>query len=273
MNIITLNGSDADHFATINYPDGQRSIILNLSELDVKKPVHIKCRIRNFNELEMMMCLVGALKRNDFYIQRIDYVYLFGMRSDRAFKPGEPNYFKDVVVPILKTFGEKKTYILAPHNQMILDLLDASILFSPDHDLSSITDFDHILLNGDENSSFLHKTFGKWTANYDFHFKKIRENSLINVKLDGRTLITLRKAQTQHIPILIQDDLCDAGGTFIGEAKYLRENGISNPLNLFVAHGLFTKGLEPLLEHFEHIYCTNSYQDIDHPHVTQIKVI
>jgi len=77
----------------------------------------------------------------------------------------------------------------------------------------------------------------------------------------------------KNIPILICDDLCDAGGTFIGEAKYLRENGISNPLNLFVGHGLFTKGLEPLLEHFEHIYCTNSYQDIDHPRVTQLKVI
>jgi ribose-phosphate pyrophosphokinase len=78
----------------------------------------------------------------------------------------------------------------------------------------------------------------------------------------------------KSIPIILIDDLCDAGGTFIAAAKYLRDElKLQNELNLFVGHGLFTKGLDPLLEHFNKIICTNSYQNIEHPRVDQIKVI
>jgi ribose-phosphate pyrophosphokinase len=47
--------------------------------------------------------------------------------------------------------------------------------------------------------------------------------------------------------VLIVDDLCDAGGTFILLAKELISKGASKVV-LFVSHGLFTKGTEVLFE-------------------------
>ena len=49
-------------------------------------------------------------------------------------------------------------------------------------------------------------------------------------------------------PILIADDLCDGGGTFVALAEAIRKSPTyrGQPLWLYVTHGLFTKGLEPL---------------------------
>jgi ribose-phosphate pyrophosphokinase len=43
--------------------------------------------------------------------------------------------------------------------------------------------------------------------------------------------------------ILIIDDLCDGGRTFVETAKILKEFGPAN-INLYVSHGLFTKGVD-----------------------------
>jgi ribose-phosphate pyrophosphokinase len=45
--------------------------------------------------------------------------------------------------------------------------------------------------------------------------------------------------------VLIVDDICDGGATFIGLAKALRQAGAS-AVHLFVSHGLFTKGTKVL---------------------------
>ena len=47
--------------------------------------------------------------------------------------------------------------------------------------------------------------------------------------------------------VLIVDDICDGGATFVLLAKELFKNK-AKEVNLFVTHGLFTKGLKPLKE-------------------------
>jgi ribose-phosphate pyrophosphokinase len=55
-------------------------------------------------------------------------------------------------------------------------------------------------------------------------------------------------------PILIVDDICDGGGTFLGIAGQLP----GRDLFLYVTHGIFSKGLSALAEKFRHIYTTDS---------------
>lgn len=56
---------------------------------------------------------------------------------------------------------------------------------------------------------------------------------------------------------LIVDDICDGGGTFIGLAEAI---GIGlQRLDLWVTHGVFSKGLEELSKHFGNIHTTDSY--------------
>ena len=61
--------------------------------------------------------------------------------------------------------------------------------------------------------------------------------------------------------VMIVDDICDGGATFISLAKILKELGAAE-INLFVTHGIFSKGFKVFEGLIENIYCTNSlWQD------------
>ncbi|QEG06783.1 putative ribose-phosphate pyrophosphokinase [Escherichia phage bumzen] len=58
--------------------------------------------------------------------------------------------------------------------------------------------------------------------------------------------------------VMILDDICDGGRTFIEAAKHLREAGAKR-VELYVTHGIFSKGVESLLDNgIDHIYTTNT---------------
>lgn len=60
---------------------------------------------------------------------------------------------------------------------------------------------------------------------------------------------------------LIIDDLCDGGATFISVAQLLRRDleGSVDSIDLYVTHGVFSKGKEHLLKNgINHVYTTNS---------------
>jgi ribose-phosphate pyrophosphokinase len=69
---------------------------------------------------------------------------------------------------------------------------------------------------------------------------------------------------------LVVDDLCDAGGTFIGLAEEAKKvYGVT--LDLFVTHGLFTKGTSALEKVYNNIITTDSVE-INNPPVMTLKV-
>lgn len=64
----------------------------------------------------------------------------------------------------------------------------------------------------------------------------------------------------EGLNLLVADDLCDGGRTFIELAKVLRKQNCAR-LKLVVTHGLFTKGVAELTAPgmYDKIYTTNSY--------------
>jgi ribose-phosphate pyrophosphokinase len=74
-------------------------------------------------------------------------------------------------------------------------------------------------------------------------------------------------------PILIIDDLCDGGRTFIEIAKRLRIQGNENELYLVVSHGIFSHGETELDKYFKRIYTTNSISDSESTFIQRMKVI
>jgi ribose-phosphate pyrophosphokinase len=71
-----------------------------------------------------------------------------------------------------------------------------------------------------------------------------------------------------HIPdnvggknYIIIDDICDGGRTFIELAKLFKENG-AGKMSLYVTHGIFSKGLDVLREHFDHVYCYHTFLEL-----------
>jgi ribose-phosphate pyrophosphokinase len=82
------------------------------------------------------------------------------------------------------------------------------------------------------------------------------------------------EADCEGKDLLLIDDICDGGGTFIGLAEKLKELKPKS-MSLYVTHGIFSKGIEDLLNVFDNITTTNTFI---HPYgdderITTIKVI
>jgi ribose-phosphate pyrophosphokinase len=70
---------------------------------------------------------------------------------------------------------------------------------------------------------------------------------------------------------LVVDDICDGGGTFIGLGEKIREQGAF--ADLFVSHGIFSKGTEDLKKVFKNIITTDSREVHDRNDVLTITLL
>lgn len=59
--------------------------------------------------------------------------------------------------------------------------------------------------------------------------------------------------------LLVLDDICDGGRTFIELAKLLKSR-YPKQIELAVTHGIFSYGVEVVAEHFDHVYTTDSFR-------------
>ena len=70
----------------------------------------------------------------------------------------------------------------------------------------------------------------------------------------GKITATTFEGDVEGRKLLIVDDICDGGRTFIELAKVLQAQG-AQEIYLYITHGIFSKGLEPLKPYFQQIYC------------------
>lgn len=84
----------------------------------------------------------------------------------------------------------------------------------------------------------------------------------VNGKLSGFYVPVDDLAEKIYPELVLIDDICDGGGTFIGIAEQLQKlrdrKDWSVRVVLYVTHGLFTKGTDTLLKYFDQIVTTNS---------------
>lgn len=67
----------------------------------------------------------------------------------------------------------------------------------------------------------------------------------------------------QHLKgkvVLIADDICDGGRTFIGLAEFITRKDVKvKSKALYVTHGIFSKGIGELMSHFDIVACPNLF--------------
>lgn len=68
-------------------------------------------------------------------------------------------------------------------------------------------------------------------------------------------------------PIVVIDDICDGGRTFLGIADALDALGVKNERVLYVSHGIFSAGLDQLMSKFSRIYTKNLMGRVEHPNL------
>ncbi len=189
---------------------------------------------------------------------------LIGQRSDRRFNPSESFDLK-VIANFINSMDFDKVDILHPHSPISLALIHNSSKISH---LTYVQEaFQHIgnpvLVSPDAGAyKTTHEIADKLGADL-VPSNKVRVNGTPQISIQG---------DVKGKDCLIVDDLADGGRTFKYLAEALKKQGASKVF-LYVTHAQFNYGFEELKETIDHVYCTNSYKDIEDAFVTQFKVI
>ena len=199
--------------------------------------------------------------------------YLPYARQDRACQKGESFSLK-VIIDLINALGFEKVIVVDPHSDVanhllsnievisVKDILTANVPLSyakymvyPKYELLPLM---HNLVAPDTGA--VEKVQSLSTDIIYTASKKRDKNT-------GKIIETTLGFLVHHIEYFIVDDICDGGGTFIALAKLLKEGGATK-VSLYVTHGIFSRGVEPLKEYIDEVYCFYSF--ISDPFINQI---
>jgi ribose-phosphate pyrophosphokinase len=228
------------------------------------KIVKIKSRLNNFKDLELIICANQALRNMGADRVHLYVPYFIGARSDRQFQEGGINYLKQVICPIINSQNFASVTVLDPHS----DVLEACVNNFIKANNHILVDFALESLNGRSAQTIIvSPDAGALKKIYDVakHFNitnvvtasKVRDivsGNIVRIAVPGMSL-----SDIEHIIII--DDICDGGRTFIELAKVIKEQ-TNIPIYLIVTHGIFSAGLDQLTEYIDGIFSTNSVKDL-----------
>lgn len=225
------------------FPDGQIQFWL---EDSVSGPLDLDIAI---TDSEMLDLFIQMIYLRGFKSIQINYLY--GGRSDKS-RAGS-RYVSDLnamLMSIVSRFAEGQVDVVMPHN---ISTGWSSIV--PLHDCFTRENYDLILFP-DESAA----------KRFQNEFHGIVKHTCVKKRDQQSGEIVSHWIPTDvedFDRILVVDDLCDGGRTFLNIAEKLNQaTGGANKLDLYVVHGVFSNNaIARLKESYDTIYTTNSYQD------------
>jgi ribose-phosphate pyrophosphokinase len=259
MRIYTPAGDLA--FKVFSFPDGQPHFKLETHDVDFRSVV-IETAIRNPAELFQVLAVNNVLRRMGYTEVSLDIRYLLAARMDRPISAAEP-FTLDVVASVLNGCGFARVRILDAHSPVATSLIRNSVNLLAANAAKQAADScgTHIVICPDKGAVQRTQDLTMSWARHIIYCTKERDMSTGQL---SQFRVQSPVDQFAGQSVLIVDDICDGGGTFTGLAKVLREAGAKS-VNLFVTHGIFSKGLNALLtsDGIDKIFTTDSYFDYD----------
>lgn len=259
---------------TFLFPAGESGVKLDTQNLLYRSAFAphqtIWARLQSSKDVMELVMVTDALRRFDPTPINLVLGYVPYARQDRVCVPGESFSLK-AFAGLINGLDFQKVTVFDPHSDVTgavfdrvhiipqvdiigkFDALNARLQPTPPDNRPIFVSPD---AGANKRTSELagfygHASFIRADKLRDLATGKIKEIVVVNdrAEIEGRTCI-------------IVDDLCDAGGTFIGLAAALKAKG-ARWVELYVTHGLFTKGTTPLYKGgIDAIWTTNSFYDV-----------
>lgn len=264
----------------IHFPGGEEHARLSTS-VALTNPVTVTAKLTDSAEIMKMILVIDAVRRlfsANALTANIKLVvpYFPYARQDRVAVPGE-SLSVAVMAGLVNSLQCTNITVLDPHSDVSSALL---------HNVRSVTQGECIRcspelvgLIHDNNSVLIAPDAGASKKIYKlasyFGTDRVtvldKDRNPINGEITG-IKYSYGISDLAGKTAIIADDICDGGRTFIEAAKVLRNLGATKVI-LYVTHGLFTKGVEPLYPLIDTIYTTDSYCTTQYESVNYINVI
>ena len=263
---IFLNNDSVERF---NFPGGECHIRITPSK--VGENANIKAYLYNSDDIMSLLLTVDAIRRvNPIININLTMPYFPYARQDRICNKGEAFSVK-VMVDLINSLQCNSVIIYDPHSDITPSLLNncqviTSAKIITTSPLKSFID-DNLLTLVSPDAGAENKT--------KEIVKQLRKKEIINAfktrdTKTGKITSCTINGNVKDKNIIIVDDICDGGQTFVELSKKLRSQGAKD-IYLYVTHGIFSKGLKVLKEHLIHIYCYHTFlneNEIDNDFLT-----
>ncbi len=243
------------NFESFFFSGGEPHIRIT-STLNQEEEVTITHRLKSFNDFGLLLLAIDALKRMGVEKINTFIPYFPAARQDRVMTPGESLSVK-VYADILNAQNLNKITVYDPHSEVTPALLNTCEVITNLNFIKEVIQTineDVYLVSPDGGA--LKKIYKLASALQDYEVIECsKQRDVKTRKLSG---FKVYADDLKGKACLLVDDICDGGGTFIGLAKELKAKN-AGKLYLAISHGIFSRGIADLKEHFEEVFSTNSF--------------
>lgn len=248
------------------YPDGSPRIVFN-NHIHIKNIGHIVLRPKRLNSFLASMFFLDALKHRNISINKITIPFIIGSRQDRLTNGEDEDFLftaKSICEEINKRTINTSLQIFDPHSDVIsaclnnVSIKSISDIFSECNTSDfNIKEYDGIICpdTGAEKKCLkVAKKFGIDSIIFCSKSRDIKTGKINNIETSR--FLNLKKDGKY----IVVDDICDGGATFIELSNALKNNELTKniKIDLYVTHGIFSKGTWELKKNYNKIFCTDS---------------
>lgn len=233
--------------------------------------------MQDMNDFMLLAQLVDAVRhQTDVLVSHLELPWLPWARQDRHMVAGD-SFALRIFATQLNTLKFDKVKVLDPHSDAAAAAIDNFVAIPQERCLLQSTTLCHrfqqkalMLVAPDAGALKKIDAVARATGVSEYAILS-KKRDVASGNLTGFALVA---GDVRGRDLLIVDDLCDAGGTFIGSAQVLRDAG-ARSVSLYVTHGIFSKGVEHLLNNgVDAIYTTTSLAapTLTHPQLELIDI-
>lgn len=222
-------------FKSFTFPGGERHF-----QIASPPPIsdYLVAHLRNSDDIMSLMLVTSYLKEHNRQPPNLYLPYIPYARQDRATTEGSPFSLK-VFAGMLNSLEYQKVHVYEPHSDVAPALINNCRVVYMDNAVKQFMEDSHddfTLVAPDASAA---KRVLRITDKPYIQVLKRRDPETGRLKVENIYGVVAGRS------CLIVDDICDGGATFIPVAEWLRDCGAKS-VSLFVAHGIFSKGFEPL---------------------------
>ncbi len=246
------------------YSDGTPMIKMENFDDIVDRADTLVLRPKGMQGFVEAMFLIDAITVNGGWIKNLILPYIPGARQDRSNPTGDVLFTLRSVAVMLNARSFKRVLVLDPHSPVSMSYITNAEAYPLELLADKMWHGYTGIISADKGGKDRAEQFAKAMNKPIFYGAKRRDVS--TGKLSGFEVEELPKGG--HF--LVVDDICDGGGTFVGLAAEIEKQGCF--ADLFVTHGIFSKGSSELRKAYGNVYTTDS-RDIHDRHVHIIEVV
>ena len=246
----------------MKFPGGEVGVNINTGSLEPwdtntkdAGDIRIEARIRNSDDIMALALTKDALDRVymnsviDLFIPYFPYA-----RQDRVCNAGEALSVK-VMANIINGLNFNSVGVVDPHSPVTLAAIDRvytwgqyEVFHAMNLSWREITIVAPDMGAGKKAEDFA-KRVGAAGVLYCNKTRELSTGKITGLEVFG---------ETKGKRLVVLDDICDGGRTFIELFGAIQAKGRPEGIELFVTHGIFSKGIE-VLSMYDRIVTTNSY--------------